>query len=1201
MKMIFIAFAAFILCCLTTVWAQNESKIKPENANSNELFAWSVALDGNTAIVGAPIISPFEIRGGTAFIYQRQGGGWQEEAKIVKRNQEAYQDFGHDVAVSGDYAIVGAPTSKTQYSIMTGAAYIFIRREGVWSEQAQLAGELYNTGSDFGQAVDIDGDYAIVGAPDYDDAMGAAYIYHRSGESWELQTRLTASTRERGDEFGFAVAISGEYAVVGAPSADKDNGLAFIFRRSGESWSETKRLISEAQTPGPAQSSGSGQASSVSPAVPGARPAQQNKIISSEDNYGYAVDIDGGLAIIGAPGHDFDQGYEHGEGTAYVINAADGSLVKKLRNQDAIDGDIITPQYAFGTSVAISGDEALVGAIGSGGPGGMTGAAYSFGNGWRQTKMYLPGGGEGELDYGRTVALSGGCSWIGAPREGWQTQQFGALYSYCGSATPGQTEAAVDLVIHRPAVFDEQERAIADDLERSMGAQTLVNLDNDDGDFAFDYDDPNGVTGGDDELVMVILRLTPNTLSAGEVSLQAASGGEHIKIWKKRTRFEEYQPGAPLTVGGDLKISGDALADTLWVEGIEAHEAPQGTILKMTYSGGEACSGDCSDEAALTILGVKAQTWKGRENGFSANGKHDSDDLDTDPNFILPAPKSNRVFSGARYPLTGQARDRVDLEVQLSAAPVEDVDFYVRAFDVDDPLEDGGEVDPNDSGASGTYAGTTISYSDEEDNRGADKAGLLLNQDAEGVAKLSFSTGNATAELTFFLSHYPGDNYRAFVCGDRDFLLTLRNRDIDDGCRIVDPRVVDQDRLGRWETKYAMDGAGKALHASNVLTVWRLLHIESDAMLDPADNAPLTGNIVNLDAAFSKIYVDATLDDGSAHLDSRLSGSVKSCGNHPPDNGRFERGTLTVAGATTIEIDGNGADYLAVSGGANIAQQPLPFTASGSDGSALSGHVTGVIQDSGWRLTLNSGGAINWTALEGGTISIGGGPAMSIVATHAAMSAVEVSELRIPFSLIDDDATTTLDFSDISTTVTAFRTAYILPVNDGGGVLANSRKSVPFVRHTPIDDPGMMAIVAGHHDSEAGESDFFWAAYVVSAFEYAPCHAYEGAIRGDGDPDHEQPVYGISPPGGTTSATSVAPGGDVSFIFLESERDGRASAARRIWRRVDHAVNVAHEIGHQFGLSHAQLGLMNGTLVDGADFRPVSLNLIRSRVKSPGN
>ena len=227
---------------------------------------------------------------------------------------------------------------------------------------------------------------------------------------------------------------------------------------------------------------------------------------------------------------------------------------------------------------------------------------------------------------------------------------------------------------------------------------------------------------------------------------------------------------------------------------------------------------------------------------------------------------------------------------------------------------------------------------------------------------------------------------------------------------------------------------------------------------------------------------------------------------------------------------------------------------------------------------------------------------MSITDVIPSSSAVEVSQLQIPFVLVDDDQTTTIIASDVSGVRSAFEEAYVLAVPDGGGKASNNAKSVPFVRNTPVDDPGLLSMVAGHWGSRNNESDFFWVAYVVSAHEFAPCLAVDGAIRGDGDPDREQPVYGITPPGKTTHPTNLAIGGDVSFIFIEAERDGRASAKRRIWKKFHHPVNVAHEVGHQFGLHHDQVGLMKGTLdlKTRLIFKPQSINLIRNRVKSPG-
>ncbi len=430
-KLVILVFlSAFLISGYSLMF---EKKIKPDSTNDEESFAYAVDMDGDRAIVGAPITSPYQNIGGSVYIYERQGS-FKQLARIKKWNNDAYRNFGTDVSISGDYAIIGAPTSQLRRGITSGTAYIFKRQGGSWVEQSRLKGETMRQGVDFGQAVDIDGDYAIVGAHDYDRDYGAAYIFKRTGDTWVLQAKLKGEGGGRGDKFGISVTIEGNYVAVGAPQADNGRGHVYIFYRDGENWLQHARLNAEAK------SEINANTPSISRTIEERSDAttqiissvQDGAIINSEgDNFGRAIDLEGGNVIIGAPGHDYENGGDYDEGAAYVFNVKTASLTHKLRNKEGRLGNIITPQFAFGSSVAISGDHYLVGAVGAGGVNGMTGGAYLFIDG-RQKHYYLPSDAKGDIGFGQALALSDIlCPWIGAPAEGYMTQKYGAVYHYC--------------------------------------------------------------------------------------------------------------------------------------------------------------------------------------------------------------------------------------------------------------------------------------------------------------------------------------------------------------------------------------------------------------------------------------------------------------------------------------------------------------------------------------------------------------------------------------------------------------------------------------------------------------------------------------------------------------------------------------------------------------------------------------------------
>jgi cysteine-rich repeat protein len=203
------------------------------------------------------------------------------------------------------------------------------------------------SGDYFGYAVDIDGDYAVVGAYYDDSGRGAAYVFEKNAnDNWNQVAKLTASDRYTSDYFGMAVSISGDYVIVGAYYDDdggSSTGSAYIFEKPVGGWTDmtqTAKLTAFDRT--------------------------------SYDYFGISVAVDGNVAVVGSYGDD-DGGYSY-SGSAYVYERTSGSwgFKGKLRAGDAYSSDY------FGYSVSISGDNIVVGAYGDGDKGSYTGSAYIF-------------------------------------------------------------------------------------------------------------------------------------------------------------------------------------------------------------------------------------------------------------------------------------------------------------------------------------------------------------------------------------------------------------------------------------------------------------------------------------------------------------------------------------------------------------------------------------------------------------------------------------------------------------------------------------------------------------------------------------------------------------------------------------------------------------------------------------------------------
>lgn len=146
------------------------------------------------------------------------------ESKLIASDGASNDDFGHSVAISGDTAVIGARGDDDVKGTDSGAAYVFVRTASGWSERAKLLASDWAAGDGFGTSVAISGDIIVVGAFRDDSSRGAAYVFTLNGTAWNQQAKLTASDRGIGDSFGTSVAIRGGTAIVGASNDDNERG-----------------------------------------------------------------------------------------------------------------------------------------------------------------------------------------------------------------------------------------------------------------------------------------------------------------------------------------------------------------------------------------------------------------------------------------------------------------------------------------------------------------------------------------------------------------------------------------------------------------------------------------------------------------------------------------------------------------------------------------------------------------------------------------------------------------------------------------------------------------------------------------------------------------------------------------------------------------------------------------------------------------
>jgi hypothetical protein len=228
-----------------------QQKLFATGASENATVGASVAISGDTVVVGAPgDDGPVGAYQGSAFVFARASGVWTQQQKFIPSDNEDNDHFGESVAVSGDTVVVGAPYDDGGAgNSHRGSAYVFVRSNGVWAEQQRLLASDGDSGDFFG-SVAINGDTIVVGAPGDNGLAGAnqgsAYVFVRGNGVWTQQQKILASDSVAYDYFGASVAISGDTVVINAPCEDdligNFRGAAYVFSRSGGFWTEQQRF-----------------------------------------------------------------------------------------------------------------------------------------------------------------------------------------------------------------------------------------------------------------------------------------------------------------------------------------------------------------------------------------------------------------------------------------------------------------------------------------------------------------------------------------------------------------------------------------------------------------------------------------------------------------------------------------------------------------------------------------------------------------------------------------------------------------------------------------------------------------------------------------------------------------------------------------------------------------------------------------------
>ena len=371
----------------------------------------ALSADGNTALIGG--LEEENKHTGAAWVFTRSEGAWSQQSEKLTGSASPFDGFGDSVSLSedGNTALIGADGAGEG----GGQAYVFTRSEGNWSQDGEpLTGGGGTPKGSFGAAVALspDGQTALIGGPDDSSPTGAAWAFSRSGEAWTQQGQkfTGAGATPAGENYRVAIARDGNTVLVASSESSK-TGAAWIFAREGETWTQQSGKLT-----------GNGETGAHFGSAP-------------------ALSADGSTAVIGAPG-------EHGTGAIYVFTRSEGAWTQQ--------GEPLTvPHEGFlGESVAVSddGDTVLAGDS-LGAPGGVAYVFTRAGETWTQQGEGFTGSEQktkkGREYFGSSVALSadGDTALIGSYSDNkskgaaWVFTRTGETWSQQGSKLIGHGES----------------------------------------------------------------------------------------------------------------------------------------------------------------------------------------------------------------------------------------------------------------------------------------------------------------------------------------------------------------------------------------------------------------------------------------------------------------------------------------------------------------------------------------------------------------------------------------------------------------------------------------------------------------------------------------------------------------------------------------------------------------------------------------
>ncbi len=359
--------AAYVFEFDGTSWVEQQ-KLVASDGDGGDQFGGDLSLSGNAILIGARYAGPNDDESGAAYVFRFDGSSWREEQILRASDPEADDIFGTSVSIDGNVALVGAPY-KTQYMHWVGAVYYFRYDGAMWVEEQKFLASDYFYQDHFGVAVDMDGQTAVIGA----DGAIATYVFRLEGDEWVQQQKLVPSDGEIWD-FGESVSLAGDVLAIGASSdhtMGSHAGAAYVYRFNGTTWLEEQKLLASDGAAydylGHALAIGENvlivgataddvfglqSGSSYLYRYDGSQWYEEQKVLPEdgkpEDRFGYGVDIDGDVAVIGAT---WDSDATYHAGSAYVFAGISGLCAEDVNCDEIVDVlDLLAVLSAWGDS-----------------------------------------------------------------------------------------------------------------------------------------------------------------------------------------------------------------------------------------------------------------------------------------------------------------------------------------------------------------------------------------------------------------------------------------------------------------------------------------------------------------------------------------------------------------------------------------------------------------------------------------------------------------------------------------------------------------------------------------------------------------------------------------------------------------------------------------------------------------------------------